>query len=137
MWKHFPAGADPLAPEACFAICSGLLDRHRDTPFSGRIQIVGKSPLTNTWADSNSGGSVASHLRHAGFDALVVRGKAARPTLLVIKDDEVSFAPADELWGQQIPPVFDELKRRFGGKRDVGVSARSAPPASARRASPR
>jgi aldehyde:ferredoxin oxidoreductase len=53
----------------------------------------------------------------------VVRGKAARPTLLVIKDGEVSFAPADELWGQQIPPVFDELKRRFGGKRDVGVSA--------------
>jgi aldehyde:ferredoxin oxidoreductase len=66
---------------------------------------------------------VASHLRKAGFDALVVRGRAARPTLLVIKDDEVSFAPADELWGQQIPAVFDELKRRFGGKRDVGVSA--------------
>jgi aldehyde:ferredoxin oxidoreductase len=122
MWKHFPAGADPLAPEACFAICAGLLTG-TGTPFSGRIQIVGKSPLTGTWADSNSGGSVASHLRKAGFDALVVRGRAARPTLLVIKDDEVSFAPADELWGQQIPAVFDELKRRFGGKRDVGVSA--------------
>jgi aldehyde:ferredoxin oxidoreductase len=122
MWKHFPAGADPLAPEACFAICAGLLTG-TGTPFSGRIQIVGKSPLTGTWADSNSGGSVASHLRKAGFDALVVRGRAARPTLLVIKDDEVSFEPADELWGQQIPAVFDELKRRFGGKRDVGVSA--------------
>ena len=122
MWKHFPAGADPLAPEACYAICAGLLTG-TGTPFSGRIQIVGKSPLTGTWADSNSGGSVASHLRKAGFDALVVRGRAARPTLLVIKDDEVSFAPADELWGQQIPAVFDELKRRFGGKRDVGVSA--------------
>lgn len=122
MWKHFPAGADALAPEACFAICAGLLTG-TGTPFSGRIQIVGKSPLTGTWADSNSGGSVASHLRKAGFDALVVRGRAARPTLLVIRDDEVSFAPADELWGQQIPAVFDELKRRFGGKRDVGVSA--------------
>ena len=122
MWKHFPAGTDALAPEACFAICSGLLTG-TGTPFSGRIQIVGKSPLTGTWADSNSGGSVASHLRHAGFDALVVRGKARRPTLLVIKDDEVSFADAGDLWGQQIPPVFDELRRRFGGKRDVGVSA--------------
>lgn len=122
MWKHFPAGAAPLAPEACFAICSGLLTG-TGTPFSGRIQIVGKSPLTGTWADSNSGGSVASHLRKAGFDALVVRGKAAAPTLLVIRDGEVSFEPAAELWGDQIPSVFDQLRARFGGKRDVGVSA--------------
>ena len=62
MWKHFPPGTDPLAPEACFAICSGLLTGLH-TPFSGRIQIVGKSPLTGTWADSNSGGSVCIHLR--------------------------------------------------------------------------
>src|SRR5499426_760321 len=82
MWKHFPPGADPLGPDACFAICSGLMTGAR-TPFSGRIQIVGKSPLTGTWADSNSGGSVASHLRAAGYDALLVRGRAAAPTLLV------------------------------------------------------
>ncbi|MCA9680042.1 MAG: aldehyde ferredoxin oxidoreductase family protein [Kofleriaceae bacterium] len=122
MWKHYPAGTDALAPEACFAICSGLLTGVK-TPFSGRIQIVGKSPLTGTWADSNSGGSVAAHLRAAGYDALVVRGKAAAPTLLVIQDDEVRFEPAGELWGKQVPETFDDLKARFGGKRDVGVSA--------------
>ena len=122
LWKHFPAGVDPLAPEACFAICSGLLTGLR-TPFSGRIQIVGKSPLTGTWADSNSGGSVCSHLRQAGYDAVVVRGKAAEPTLLVIRDGEVTFEAAGELWGQEIPEVFDALKGRFGGKREVGVSA--------------
>src|SRR5262252_9976524 len=93
------------------------------TPVSGRIQIVGKSPLTGTWADSNSGGSVCSHLRLAGYDALVVRGKAAAPTLLVIRDGEVSFEPAGELWGKEVPETFDALKARFGGKRDVGVSA--------------
>ena len=122
MWKHFPAGADATAPEACFAICAGLFTGVK-TPFSGRIQIVGKSPLTGTWADSNSGGSVASHLRKAGFDALLVRGRAPRPTILVVQDDAVRFEPAGELWGQEIPPVFDVLKQRFGGKRDVGVSA--------------
>ena len=122
MWKHFLEGTDALAPEACFAICAGLLTGAK-APFSGRIQIVGKSPLTGTWADSNSGGSVASHLRRAGCDALVVRGKAAEPTLLVIRDDEVLFEPAGDLWGKQVPETFDELKRRYGGKRDVGVSA--------------
>lgn len=122
MWKHFPPGTDPLAPEACFALCSGLLTGLR-TPFSGRIQIVGKSPLTNTWADSNSGGSVCSHLRTAGYDALVVRGRAATPTVLVIRDGDVSLEPAGELWGKEIPEAFDELKAKYGGKRDVGVSA--------------
>src|SRR5689334_6826838 len=93
MWKHFPAHTDPLAPEACFALVSGLLTGLH-TPFSSRIQIVGKSPLTGTWADSNSGGSVCRHLRYAGYDALVVRGKAAEPMVLVIRDSEVLFEPA-------------------------------------------
>jgi aldehyde:ferredoxin oxidoreductase len=122
MWKHFPAGTDPLAPEACFALSAGMLTG-LGTPFSGRIQIVGKSPLTGTWGDSNSGGSVCSHLRKAGYDALVVSGKAAEPTLLVIRDGEVSFEPAGELWGREVPETFDALKARFGGKRDVGISA--------------
>ncbi|HUI28339.1 MAG TPA: aldehyde ferredoxin oxidoreductase family protein [Candidatus Kryptonia bacterium] len=122
MWKHFPPGTDALAPQACFAIVSGLLTGLR-TPFSGRIQIVGKSPLTGTWADSNSGGSVASHLRRAGFDALVVSGRASAPTVLVIRDGDAQFEPAGDLWGKEIPPVFDALRARFGGHSEVGVSA--------------
>lgn len=122
MWKHFPAKADALSPEACFAICSGLLTGTH-TPFSGRIQICGKSPLTGTWADSNSGGSVAIHLRKAGFDALVVSGKAQEPTVLVVHDDEVKFDSAKGLWGEQIPEAFNQLTDKYGGKTKVGVSA--------------
>jgi aldehyde:ferredoxin oxidoreductase len=122
LWKHFPAGVDPLAPEACFAISAGLLTG-LGTPFSGRIQIVGKSPLTGTWADSNSGGSVCAHLKRAGYDAVLVRGRAEEPTVLVIRDGEVTFESAADLWGREIPETFDALKARFGGKRDVGVSA--------------
>ncbi|MFN8542774.1 MAG: aldehyde ferredoxin oxidoreductase family protein [Candidatus Binatia bacterium] len=122
MWKHFPAGTDALAPAACFAIVSGLLTGVR-TPFSGRIQIVGKSPLTGTWADSNSGGSVASQLRRAGFDALLVTGRASEPIVLVVRDGAVQLEPAATLWGQEIPPVFDALRARYGGQSEVGVSA--------------
>ena len=122
MWKHFPAGTDPFAPEACFALCSGLLTGLH-SPFSSRIQIVGKSPLTGTWADSNSGGSVCTHLRAAGFDAMVVTGRAVVPSILIVRDGEVTFEPANELWGQEVPETFDALKEKFGGKREVGVSA--------------
>src|SRR5215813_4974464 len=122
MWKHFPPGTDALAPEACFAIVSGLLTGAR-TPFSGRIQIVAKSPMTGTWADSNSGGSVASHLRRAGYDALLVTGKASEPTVLVVHDGEVKFESGADLWGKEIPPVFDTLRSRYGHHSEVGVSA--------------
>ena len=122
MWKHFPAGTDALAPEACFAIVSGLLTGAR-TPFSGRIQIVGKSPLTGTWADSNSGGSVASQLRRAGYDGLLVRGRAAGPSVIVVQDDAVTIEPAGELWGKEIPETFDAMRARYGKKSEVGVSA--------------
>ena len=122
MWKHFPAGAEATAPEACFALVSGLLTGLR-TPFSGRIQIVGKSPLTGTWADSNSGGSTAIHLRHAGYDALVVRGRAAQPSVLVVRADGIQVEPAGDLWGTQIPEAFDALQERYGTKFRVGVSA--------------
>jgi len=122
MWRHFPAKTDPLAPEACFAIVAGLLTGAR-TPFSGRIQIVGKSPLTGTWADSNSGGSVASQLRRAGYDALVVKGRAKEPSVLVISDDEVRVEPAGDLWGKQVPETFDLARARFGKQSEVGVSA--------------
>ncbi|HEY8120388.1 MAG TPA: aldehyde ferredoxin oxidoreductase family protein [Myxococcota bacterium] len=122
MWKHYPAGADPLAPESCFAIVSGLLTGAR-TPFSGRIQIVAKSPLSGTWADSNSGGSVASQLRRAGYDGLLVTGRASEPTVLVVRDQQVTFEPAGDLWGKEIPPVFDALRARYGKQSEVGVSA--------------
>ncbi len=122
MWKHYPAGADPLAPESCFAIVSGLLTGAR-TPFSGRIQIVAKSPLSGTWADSNSGGSVASQLRRAGYDGLLITGRASEPTVLVVRDAEVRFDPAGDLWGKEIPPVFDALRLRYGKQSEVGVSA--------------
>ncbi|MEO0326104.1 MAG: aldehyde ferredoxin oxidoreductase family protein, partial [Myxococcota bacterium] len=122
LWKHFPPGTDPMAPEACFVVASGLLTGTH-APFSGRIQICGKSPLTGTWADSNSGGSVATQLRKAGYDALVVRGRAAGPSVLVIRDDEVRLQPAGELWGTQIPEAFDALRATYGRKSEVGVSA--------------
>jgi len=122
MWNHFPPGTDALAPQACFAIVAGLMTGV-GTPFSGRIQIVGKSPLTGTWADSNSGGSVAIQLRKAGYDALIVKGRADVPTVLVVRDGEVLFEPAGELWGLEVPATFDRLRERYGGRHEVGVSA--------------
>ncbi len=129
MWKHFPAGADPLAPESCFAIVSGLLTGAR-TPFSGRIQIVGKSPLTGTWADSNSGGSVASQLRRAGYDALLVTGRASEPTVLVVRDAAGDVRARGRAVGQGDPAgvrrAAHALRQAIRGRRERDRPGRRA-----------
>ena len=43
--------------------------------------------------------------------------------MLVVRDGEVAFEPAGDLWGQEVPPAFDTLRARYGGKSEVGVSA--------------
>jgi aldehyde:ferredoxin oxidoreductase len=66
---------------------------------------------------------VASQLRRAGYDALLVTGRASEPCVLVVRDDDIRFEPAGEFWGQEIPPVFDALRARYGSQSEVGVSA--------------
>ena len=66
---------------------------------------------------------MASQLRRAGYDALLVTGRASEPSVLVIRDGDVKFEPAGELWGLEVPPVFDALRVRYGSKSEVGVSA--------------
>ena len=107
MWKHFPAGTDALAPEACFALVSGLLTGVR-TPFSGRVQIVGKSALTGTWADSNSGGSVAVHLRAALEVQPGRRDLERRLAIVLLRDgDPEGTALAEEILADD--PEDEEL----------------------------
>ncbi len=71
-------------------------------PMSGRHSVVSKSPLTGTILDSNSGGFWGKELHYAGYDALVVKGRADRPVYIRIRDDEISIEDASHLWGKNV-----------------------------------
>lgn len=79
-------------------------------PSSGRYDIVTKSPLTGTIAASNSGGYFGSELKYAGYDAIIIEGRAAAPVYLWIKDDVVELRNAGHLWGREIPATTDALR---------------------------
>ncbi len=85
-------------------------------PGSGRLEIVTKSPLTGIFGDSNSGGHFAPELKNAGFDALVIKGKADRPVYLRIDDGTVEIRDASHLWGKTVPETDSALKRDLGDK---------------------
>ena len=99
LYNHIQSKTDPLSPENVLAIGTGLLC---GIPClgSGRCDIAAKSPLTGAIGDSNIGGFFAPELRLAGFDHLVISGKAAKPVYLWINDGEITVEDASHLWGQ-------------------------------------
>jgi aldehyde:ferredoxin oxidoreductase len=70
-------------------------------PCASRIAVTGKSPLTNAVGMSLSGGYFPAELKNAGFDVLIVEGKAEKPTYLWIKNGEVRLRDASKIWGTQ------------------------------------
>lgn len=112
-WERGDFSTDPLAPEALLIFMCG--------PFAGlrlsgasRSCVAGCSPLTGHWADSSCGGHFAPELRYAGYDGIVIVGRAESPSLLLIEDDEVSLIDAAEYWGRGIEEVNRALKKKFG-----------------------
>lgn len=73
-------------------------------PCGGRTNITSLTPVMkgNHVADSHMGGDFGPKLKYAGYDALIIEGKAAKPTWLNIQDDKVTLESAEELWGKGI-----------------------------------
>jgi aldehyde:ferredoxin oxidoreductase len=117
----FEAGpeVDPLSPDNLLCFMNGPLT---GTPvnLSGRMAVVTKSPLTGTITDSHHGGWSAARLRWAGFDGLVIKGKADHPVYIYIHDDQVEILDATEVWGKTVHETVDHFQEKYG-ERDLSV----------------
>ncbi|MBS4031848.1 MAG: aldehyde ferredoxin oxidoreductase family protein [Clostridiales bacterium] len=110
---EIPAGIDALSEENKLFFVTGPLTGTA-APTGGRYMVVTKSPLNNVIASSNSGGFWGAELKFAGYDVVIVEGKAKEPVYIAIKDDEVEIRPADKLWGKKSNETTDMLLEEFG-----------------------
>src|SRR4030042_836062 len=85
LYNHTEAGVDPLGPDNALLISAGLLGGTLASA-TARTHVCAKSPLTGFFGSTNMGGFFAPELRWAGFDHLVIKGKAAKPVYLWIDD---------------------------------------------------
>jgi aldehyde:ferredoxin oxidoreductase len=108
-----PEGTDALAPESVLAMAGGLFDGF-PVPTGGKTAFAAKSPQTGTLAESIMGGVIGAELRHAGYDALEIVGRAEKPSYLFIEDDTVEVEDASELWGKSTREVPEMLKKDLG-----------------------
>jgi aldehyde:ferredoxin oxidoreductase len=85
---------------------------------ASRLSLVGKSPMTlpEGYCYGNIGGFIGSELKKAGFDGIVVEGRAPRPMYLWIHDNEAELLDASSLWGQGVYRVRDHLHQTHGEK---------------------
>ncbi len=103
---------NPLSPESVLGFCSGLLTG-TGAYFAGRFMVVGKSPLTGGWGDSNCGGFFSIEIKRAGFDALFVTGKAKTPVYIVIDDGKIQIKNARKLWGKDAIETEELIKKEL------------------------
>jgi len=113
LWKELKPGIDALSPDnkLIFALgpISGLL-----LPGAGRNCIGAKSPLTGVIAKSECGGFFAAELKRAGFDAIIIEGKADKPVYIWVHDGEVSIRDAAHLWGKTTLETEIAIREELG-----------------------
>ena len=98
LWEELQPGVDPLSEENILVIMTSPLTG-TGAPSSSRYDISAKSPLTGAIGHSNSGGNFGIRLKRAGWDGMIVRGKAPQPVTIEVTEDRVAIHRADALWG--------------------------------------
>ena len=111
--KELKPGIDPLSPDNILIFALGPLT---GTPVPGgsRNCIGAKSPLSGGIAKSEVGGYFGYELKRAGFDTLIVEGRADRPVYLWIHEGEVEIRDATNLWGKTVLETEEAIEADLG-----------------------
>jgi len=114
--NEMPAGVDPLGPENMLVLALSVLT---GTAISGqsRMTAAAKSPLTGGIGDSQSGGFWPAEFKFAGFDAIIIKGKAKKPVYLWIHDGEYELRDASHLWGKITGDAEAAIKEELDDKK--------------------
>ncbi|RJS79399.1 aldehyde ferredoxin oxidoreductase [Candidatus Bathyarchaeota archaeon] len=113
LYDSLKPGVNPLSPENILIFASGPLTATL-APTSARWAVVTKSPLTNIFLDCQVGGYFGAAMKLAGFDCIIVEGKADKPVYLWVHDKNCEILDADFLWGKGCFETEEILKKRLG-----------------------
>lgn len=98
LYDEVDPSCDPLGPENKLIFAPGPFTG-TSIPCASRMAVNAKSPLTGAMGVATSGGHFPVEMKKAGYDVIIVEGKAEEPIYLFIKNGEVKFRPADKIWG--------------------------------------
>jgi len=106
-------GIDPLGADNPLIFMTGALTGTPSASAS-RYSVVAKSPQTNIWGQSNSGGFFGPALKWSGYDGVIFEGISPEPVYLLILDGKAELRKANHLWGLTVPECDDRLQTEAG-----------------------
>lgn len=115
LYNHLKPGVDALGPDNVAIISAGILGGTLASA-APRTHVCGKSPLTNLLGSCNMGGFFAPELRWAGFDHLVIKGKASKPVYLWIHNGEIEIMDAQNVWGKTLRESQQAIREELGDR---------------------
>jgi len=104
---------EPFSPENKLLVVTGPLTG-TNASCGSRYMVVTKGPLTNAITTSNSGGTWGPELKAAGYDMLILEGRASSPVYLWIYNDQVEIRDAQHLWGKTVWETEEHLRTEVG-----------------------
>jgi aldehyde:ferredoxin oxidoreductase len=116
LWKELKPGVEPLSPDNKLIFALGPLSGLQ-LPGAARHCVGAKSPMTGTIAKAETGGFWAAELKRAGYDAVIIEGRADKPVYLWIQDGEASIKDASHLWGKETKETQDAIRAELGDNR--------------------
>ena len=111
--SEVPPTCDPLGEENKLVFAPGILGG-TTAPCSGRLSVGTKSPMTKGIKEANTGGAMGQKLARLGIKAVVVEGKAKKPTSVFIDKDGVRFSSADTLAGIGSYEILKKIRQQYG-----------------------
>jgi aldehyde:ferredoxin oxidoreductase len=111
--KELPPGIDPLSPENKLIFVTGILT---GVPVAAmpRFVVSAKSPLTGGYGQSEAGGYWGPELKRAGYDGIIIEGKASKPVYLYINNNHIEIRNAEHIWGKEMAVAQDTIRRELG-----------------------
>jgi aldehyde:ferredoxin oxidoreductase len=111
--KELRKGIDPLSDKNKLIFATGALTGYA-IPGTGRNSVGAKSPLTGGFGEAEVGGHWGAELKHAGFDAIIIEGRAKTPVYLWVQDGDIKIKDAKHLWGKVTGEVEAMIKEELG-----------------------
>jgi aldehyde:ferredoxin oxidoreductase len=113
LYEEMDPTVDPLGPDNKLIFATGPLTG-TPVPCGARYMVVTKGALTNAITTSNSGGHWGPELKFAGYDLVILEGRAPRPSYLFVYDDRVEIRDAERYWGKGVSETEDGLREELG-----------------------